>query len=42
MTITIDNNLMAFLGIFIIIFFIFSGGFLLFDYIKNKNKDDNK
>jgi len=36
MVIEIDNNLMAFIAVFLIIFFIFSGGVLLFDYIKNK------
>jgi hypothetical protein len=38
MTIEVDDKLMAFLGAFVIIFFIFSGGVLLFDYIKNKIK----
>ena len=42
MTFEVDDKLMAFLAVGIILFFLFGGGVLLFDYIKKiiKNRKD--
>lgn len=42
MTIEVDDKLIAFCGVIVILFFLFGGGVLLFDYIKKfiKNRKD--